>query len=93
MVSCLVSINLTETCIWEEGLLIEKMLPKDLPAAKSVRYCSVQWLVGKGLSHCGCCPLGAGSPRWYKKANHEEQTGKQHPSVALASALASGFLT
>jgi hypothetical protein len=50
---------------------------------------------GKGPAHDWWSQPWAGGPGFYKKAgspSHEEQVGKQHPSMALASAPTSRFL-
>jgi hypothetical protein len=51
------------------------------------------WLMWEVHLTGGCAT--SGWSRWYKKAgwaSHEEQTNKQHSSMALASVFASGFL-
>lgn len=64
---------------------MEKMLPCDWLAGKSVGIVLIMW---EGPAHSWWCHPWSGSPGWYKemgRTNHSGQASEQYSSTAFAS--------
>jgi hypothetical protein len=89
-------VNLAQARVLDEGISNEKMFPLDWPVGKSVgafsRLLINEW---EGPAHCGWCQLCAPTPSlglYKNQVSLDEETGKLHFSMALASVSASRFL-
>lgn len=79
--------------IWQEGILIEEILPLDW-MGESVGYCFwTKWLRWDGSDNCGYCHLWSSDPGFFKKVgwpNKEKQSSMQNSSQPLHQCLTPG---